>query len=91
MSKKDFLFHKLQQYIKEEDHTSIGHVLKWEYKKDALFDLKNDDGLTLIHIACFEGQRDCLEVFLRNGASVHIRSSVGWTPLHAATLGMLCV
>jgi len=86
-TKREFLFDKLQEYIHREDHTSIAHVLQWEYRKEELFDLKNDEGLTIIHIACFEGQMKCLEEFLKNGASANLRSSVGWTPLHAATLG----
>lgn len=86
-TKREFLFQKLQQFIHEDDHTSIAHVLNWEYRKDEMFDLKNDEGLTLIHIACFEGRVKCLEEFLKKGASSNIQSSVGWTPLHAATLG----
>ncbi|XP_066931556.1 oxysterol-binding protein-related protein 1-like [Clytia hemisphaerica] len=86
-TRREYLFQRLQQLIHCDDYTSIAHVLRWEHRKDELFDLKNDEGLTLIHIACFEGQVRCLEEFLKNGASVNLQSSVGWTPLHAATLG----
>ena len=87
MARQKFMFESLQNYIKENDNVSLEYILKWEYQKDKLFELKNDEGLTLVHQACLESRRKCLDILLRNGASPHVRSSVGWTPLHAATLG----
>jgi len=87
MSKQRFTYGCLQSFISESDHVSLHHVLRWEYNKAQYFELKNDEGLTLVHQACLDGQLKCLDVLLQHGASPHVKSSVGWTPLHAATLG----
>ena len=83
------MFDQIQQLIKSKDHTSLDYLLKWEHHKSQIFRLKNNDGMLLIHIACLEGSKECVFVMIEHGADVHAKSSVGWTALHAATLGEL--
>ena len=87
MSRRKATFEQLQTLIKADDYTTINHILRFEYNKEQLFGMRNDEGLSLVHIACLEGKLKCLDNLLRNGGSPHAKSSVGWTPLHAATLG----
>ncbi|XP_077392246.1 unconventional myosin-XVI isoform X2 [Festucalex cinctus] len=44
----------------------------------------NDDGVTLLHIACASGYRDAAAVLLENGADPHPVAHNFWTPLHLA-------
>ncbi|XP_067372242.1 unconventional myosin-XVI isoform X2 [Channa argus] len=46
--------------------------------------LVNDDGVTLLHIACSSGYRDVVCVLLENGADPHPADNNFWTPLHLA-------
>ncbi|XP_051567236.1 unconventional myosin-XVI-like [Myxocyprinus asiaticus] len=45
---------------------------------------QNDDGVTLLHIACASGYKMVASVLLENGADVHISDNSYWTPLHLA-------
>lgn len=87
MSRKKFVFDQLYQFLKTNDIASMSYILRWEYQKQQLFQIKNDEGLTLLHIACLDGNLRYVDLLLEHGASVHTKSSVGWTSLHAATLG----
>lgn len=87
MSRKKFVFDQLYQFLKTDDIASMSYILRWEYQKQQLFQIKNDEGLTLLHIACLDGNLRYVDLLLEHGASVHTKSSVGWTSLHAATLG----
>ncbi|XP_057192130.1 unconventional myosin-XVI isoform X1 [Triplophysa rosa] len=44
----------------------------------------NDDGVTLLHIACASGYKEVVSVLLQNGADVQVSDSSYWTPLHLA-------
>ncbi|XP_057707425.1 unconventional myosin-XVI isoform X2 [Corythoichthys intestinalis] len=44
----------------------------------------NDDGVTLLHIACASGYRDAAAALLENGANPHPVTHNFWTPLHLA-------
>ncbi|XP_051938387.1 unconventional myosin-XVI [Hippocampus zosterae] len=44
----------------------------------------NDEGVTLLHIACASGYRDVATVLLENGADPHPVAHNFWTPLHLA-------
>ncbi|XP_061735172.1 unconventional myosin-XVI isoform X3 [Nerophis ophidion] len=44
----------------------------------------NDDGVTLLHIACASGYRDVVAVLLDNGADPHPVANNFWSPLHLA-------
>ncbi|XP_028291558.1 unconventional myosin-XVI isoform X2 [Gouania willdenowi] len=48
-------------------------------------DLPNDDGVTLLHIACVGGYREVVSVLLENGADPHPADNNYWTPLHLAS------
>src|SRR3989338_7496600 len=42
-------------------------------------------GRCAIHVAATEGRVDLIKMLLRKGASVNVRDSNGWTPLHCAS------
>uniref|UniRef100_A0A8C4E9G1 Myosin XVI n=1 Tax=Dicentrarchus labrax TaxID=13489 RepID=A0A8C4E9G1_DICLA len=44
----------------------------------------NDDGVTLLHIACASGYREVVSVLLESGADPHPADNNFWTPLHLA-------
>lgn len=44
----------------------------------------NDEGVTLLHIACSSGYREVVAVLLDSGADPHPADNHGWTPLHLA-------
>ncbi|XP_023271666.1 unconventional myosin-XVI [Seriola lalandi dorsalis] len=44
----------------------------------------NDDGVTLLHIACASGYREVVSVLLESGADPHPADDNFWTPLHLA-------
>uniref|UniRef100_G3NH78 Myosin XVI n=1 Tax=Gasterosteus aculeatus aculeatus TaxID=481459 RepID=G3NH78_GASAC len=46
--------------------------------------LPNDDGVTLLHIACASGYREVVSVLLESGADPHPADNHFWTPLHLA-------
>uniref|UniRef100_A0A673B0Z1 Myosin XVI n=1 Tax=Sphaeramia orbicularis TaxID=375764 RepID=A0A673B0Z1_9TELE len=45
----------------------------------------NDDGVTLLHIACASGYREVVSVLLESGADPHPADNSFWTPLHLAS------
>ncbi|KAF5903862.1 unconventional myosin-XVI isoform X2, partial [Clarias magur] len=45
---------------------------------------RNEDGVTLLHIACASGYRDVVYLLLESGADVQATDSSYWTPLHLA-------
>ncbi|CAL8322463.1 unnamed protein product [Merluccius merluccius] len=44
----------------------------------------NDDGVTLLHIACASGYREVARLLLESGADPHPHDDNFWTPLHLA-------
>ncbi|XP_064166257.1 unconventional myosin-XVI-like isoform X3 [Anguilla rostrata] len=44
----------------------------------------NDDGVTLLHIACASGYRDVVSLLLQSGADPQLADGSYWTPLHLA-------
>ena len=44
------------------------------------------DELTVAHTAASEGRDDILEIFLRHGLDVNIKTSKGSTPIHLAAI-----
>ncbi|XP_077170526.1 unconventional myosin-XVI isoform X2 [Paroedura picta] len=45
---------------------------------------KNDEGVTLLHIACANGYKDVASLILDHGAKVNVVDNQYWTPLHLA-------
>ncbi|XP_056005733.1 unconventional myosin-XVI-like isoform X5 [Ostrea edulis] len=45
----------------------------------------NEDGVTLLHIACANGYRKVIRLLLKHGADVNQADSYGWTSLHIAS------
>uniref|UniRef100_A0A8C7YQ64 Myosin XVI n=1 Tax=Oryzias sinensis TaxID=183150 RepID=A0A8C7YQ64_9TELE len=87
----------LQKYLEENgvDVTSL-HTMKTQRPNNMLADVKqlvasggslnlpNEDGVTLLHIACASGYREVVSVLLKNGADPHPADCNFWTPLHLA-------
>jgi len=40
---------------------------------------------TLLHHACLQGKKDCMEVLLEYGADIYAKTDKGWTTLHFAS------
>lgn len=47
-------------------------------------DCSNEDGLTVLHQCCIDGQTEMMKLLLDHKANVNARDSELWTPLHAA-------
>ncbi|KAL7881645.1 hypothetical protein AOLI_G00084930 [Acnodon oligacanthus] len=45
---------------------------------------RNEDGVTLLHMACASGYRDVVSLLLESGADVQAADNTYWTPLHLA-------
>uniref|UniRef100_A0A4X2LZA8 Unconventional myosin-XVI n=1 Tax=Vombatus ursinus TaxID=29139 RepID=A0A4X2LZA8_VOMUR len=45
---------------------------------------KNDDGVTLLHMACASGYKDVASLILDHGADLNVVDNQYWTPLHLA-------
>ncbi|KAK7882484.1 hypothetical protein WMY93_028658 [Mugilogobius chulae] len=87
----------LRKYLEENgvDMSSM-HTMKMQRAVTMLSDVKqlvateaclsqaNDDGVTLLHIACASGYREVVALLLENGADPQSVDSHGWTPLHLA-------
>lgn len=58
----------------------MSELLKTDYPHEA----KNQDGQTAVHLASMTGQNDILSKLIEFEASVNLRDSVGFTPLHYA-------
>ncbi|XP_026150400.1 unconventional myosin-XVI isoform X2 [Mastacembelus armatus] len=95
----------LRKHLEENgvDVSSI-HAMKTQRPSTMLSDVKqliatggnlnhpNDDGVTLLHIACASGYRDVVCVLLENGADPQPADSNFWTPLHlAAKYGQMSI
>lgn len=49
-------------------------------------DAKNQDGQTAVHIAARAGRDNILAKLIESGATVNVRDSFGYTPLHVSRL-----
>ncbi|KYO41301.1 unconventional myosin-XVI isoform D [Alligator mississippiensis] len=45
---------------------------------------KNDEGVTLLHMACANGYKDVVSLILDHGADLNVVDNQYWTPLHLA-------
>ncbi|XP_061547358.1 unconventional myosin-XVI isoform X2 [Phycodurus eques] len=87
----------LQKHLEENGvDVSLMHSMRTQRPNTMLSDIRqlvaagadlnqpNDDGVTLLHIACASGYRDAAAVLLDNGADPHPVAHNFWTPLHLA-------
>ncbi|CAD7681054.1 unnamed protein product [Nyctereutes procyonoides] len=47
-------------------------------------DEKNDEGVTLLHMACASGYKEVVSLLLEHGGDLNIADNQYWTPLHLA-------
>ena len=45
------------------------------------------DRTSPLHLAAFNGCKDCTEMLIKHGAKVNLKDNDGWNPLHCAALG----
>ena len=88
-----FLQHNLDINSKCGDETLLmsatngGHCSTVELLASSGADLDYEvDELTVAHTAASEGRDDILEIFLRHGLDVNIKTSKGSTPIHLAAI-----
>lgn len=74
------LVYKLITFSLSGNSTVVLELLKTDYPHEA----KNQDGQTAVHLASMTGQDDILGKLIKFGASVNLRDSAGYTPLHYA-------
>ncbi|KAM9988224.1 hypothetical protein ACTFIZ_003581 [Dictyostelium cf. discoideum] len=70
------------QFVKEGNKEEVSRLLK-ENTKEILF-LKDSIGQTPLHVACFEGFIDIVNLLIKKGAKLDTRDKNGWTPLHCS-------
>lgn len=77
-----FIFpsYELSFYLFPANYTVVSELLKTDYPHEA----KNKDGQTAVHLASMTGQNDILGKLIESGASVNLRDSAGYSPLHYA-------
>uniref|UniRef100_A0A3B3SE87 Myosin motor domain-containing protein n=1 Tax=Paramormyrops kingsleyae TaxID=1676925 RepID=A0A3B3SE87_9TELE len=88
--------HILLQHLEEHlDAGTVRHV-KMQAASAMLLDVRqlvatggsvnqcNDEGVTLLHIACASGFNEVISLLLENGAEPHVADNSFWTPLHLA-------
>nr|XP_022343401.1 unconventional myosin-XVI-like isoform X7 [Crassostrea virginica] len=64
-----------EMYTDVKDHLSHGGSPNKE----------NENGITLLHIACANGYRKVIRLLLKHGADVNQADNFGWTSLHIAS------
>ncbi|XP_049450577.1 unconventional myosin-XVI isoform X3 [Epinephelus fuscoguttatus] len=87
----------LRKYLEENGvDVSSMHAMKTQRPSTMLSDVRqlvatggslnqpNDDGVTLLHIACASGYREVVSVLLASGVDPHPADNNFWTPLHLA-------
>ncbi|KAJ8970015.1 hypothetical protein NQ314_001444 [Rhamnusium bicolor] len=68
----------LHRATNQGNYTVVSELLKTGYRHEA----KNQDGQTAVHLASMSGKNDILGKLIHYGASVNLRDSAGFTPLH---------
>uniref|UniRef100_UPI0037E96B2C unconventional myosin-XVI n=1 Tax=Semicossyphus pulcher TaxID=241346 RepID=UPI0037E96B2C len=87
----------LRKHLEENGvDVSSMHTMKMQRSNTMLSDVRhlvasggslnqpNDDGVTLLHIACASGYREVVSVLLASGTDPHPADNNFWTPLHLA-------
>lgn len=65
------------------DYNIVSQMLACGYRSR---DAKNQDGQTAVHIAARAGRDNILAKLIESGATVNVRDSFGYTPLHVSSL-----
>jgi ankyrin repeat protein len=60
-------------------------MMKLLLGRDVVSDAQDDEGMTPLYLASYEGELEVVQALLRHGASVGCRSIEGWTPLQIAS------
>ena len=74
----------LQHVVIEGDVEGMKDVLSSEMK--SAVNRMSPVGLTALHQAAVDGNVECANVLVLNGANVDVQDCEGWTPLHAAAV-----
>ena len=74
----------LQHVVIEGDVEGMKDVLSSEMK--SAVNRMSPVGLTALHQAAVDGNVECANVLILNGADVNVQDCEGWTPLHAAAV-----
>ena len=68
----------LHRATSQGNYTIVSELLKTGYRHEA----KNQNGQTAVHLASMNGKDDILRKLIEYGASVNLRDTAGYTPLH---------
>ena len=74
----------LQQVVTEGDVEGMKDVLRSDMK--SAVNRMSPVGLTALHQAAVDGNVECANVLILNGADVNVQDCEGWTPMHAAAM-----
>lgn len=77
----------LHRATRENNQTVVSELLKCRYRN---FDAKNQDGQTVVHLACIYSTEEILKLLIKVGANVNSRDTSGNTPLHVSKNTFLC-
>ena len=58
----------------------------WLFKHKADFGIKNEDGVTLLHLACRGGHQEFAELLIQLGSEVNLPDNEGRTAIHFAVM-----
>ena len=76
-------FNLIASYVRHGKYAEINDALSqpdWELP----IDYQDDKGNTLLHIACQNGMKKLVKLFLRSHANINSQNANGQTPLHFA-------
>ncbi|EGC28360.1 hypothetical protein DICPUDRAFT_160270 [Dictyostelium purpureum] len=70
------------QFVKDGNRDEVSRLLK-DNHKDILL-IKDSMEQTPLHVACFEGFFDIVNLLIKKGAKLDAKDKNGWTPLHCS-------